>query len=932
MGRDAVITVARSTVESAALGRGQLLLVTGEAGIGKTALLAELTAAARDSGALVLWAQCWEGDGAPGYWPWVQVLRSGIAAGGDPGEAAMLLPENPSAVQAGQTDRFRLFDAVVTFLGRLAEKRRVLLVVDDLHWADDGSLRLLEFASRHLASHQVSLLGAYRDEEGGELLRRLASTYERVALQGLPRDDVAALMTTLTETPPPPAVVTDVWRRTGGNPFLVRELTRLLVAQGGYRGRPSPPPELLDRVRDILERRLARLSQPCVELLTIAAVIGPEARLDVLSRVAADADGGPGLLEEAVATRVLAEPTSSLGPYRFSHDLFRETILAGLPAPRRIDLHLAIGNVLEELRDEGVSVHPAELAAHFGAAAAAAPTEAVRYCVLAAEDAEARLAFEDARLLYERALTAVDQAPVPGSGERLELLLRVGGTRNRAGDATSARLAYEEAADLARAVADAAGLARAALGLHDLGKRYVHADVISALEEAVRVLPRRPSVLRARLLAALARELHHAIDAEQDWERAPLLAAEAVDAARSTGDQGTLAFCLLALHDARWRPGTASDRLPVLDEMLSSAGRAGDQDMVAQARLLRATALIELGEPTGPAELEAYCRHCEELGHARARYGAVTRRATAAVIADDLLAAEDLAARGLALGQSIGEQDARGVYETLMWALRRAGGTWHVSETVPNPGPLDSEPWPGLPLLEAAQHVATGSVSAAGRALRRLDLDTLPRRYDLEMLTFLAEAVAAAGTAEQRERVYRMMLAHAGTHVVVGGCAAYYGAVDHYLGMLAESLERTDDSQRHFTQAAEMHDRVGAPGWAERSRALAAACRPAPAAQACVFRRNGDVWTIAYGGTESHLPDVRACMPWRGCWSGRASPSTPCDCSPAVSRTPAPTTSSTIRPSGPTASGSPNSSPTSTRPNSTTTPTARSWRAPNGTR
>jgi len=732
----------------------------------------------------------------------------------------------------------------------LAERRAVLVVVDDLQWADEGSLRLLEFAARHLTAHPVLLLGAYRDEQAGDRLRRLAGTTERIPLYGLPGADVAALMTTVTGTEPPASAATTVWRRTGGNPFLVRELTRLLVAQGGYGGARTSPQGLLDSVREILERRLARLSQPCVDLLTVAAVAGQQVRLEVLTRLSGDADELAILLEEAVAARVLREPPGPVGPYRFSHDLFRETILAGLTAERRSGLHLAVGRTLEALRAEGVPVHPAELAAHFDAAATAAPADAVRYGMLAGADAGAKLAFEDACDHYQRARTALDLAADSTPATRLELTLRLADAHATAGHAPADRAAYREAAELARELDDATGIARAAIGMHALGWRDSHAESVDLLEEALRALPETPTALRARVLAALARDLHHAVQ-QQDWERAPILAEEAVANARAAGDPSTRAFCLLALHDARWRAGTAATRLPVIDEMLTASTEAGDRDMLAQARLLRATALIELGDPDGPVELDGYCRRSEELRHPRGLYGACTRRATVALLAGHLQAAEDLARQGLELGRKIGEPDAVGVYETLMWGIHRAAGTWHSFTE------FASNPWPDFPLADAVQQVSAGDLDAARRTVSRIQLDTLRYTHDLEMLTFLAEVVAAAGNPEQQTLLYERLLAYTGTHVVVGGCASYFGAADLYLGTLAQSLGRTEDARQHFEAATEMHERLGAPAWVERSRELAQQCQTVLTEQACVFGRDGDTWTVAFHGAESHLPDVK---------------------------------------------------------------------------
>ena len=854
VGREPALASLHAATETLAPGTGRLLLVTGEPGIGKTTLLAEAAAEATASGAVVLPAQCWEGDGAPAYWAWVQVLRAGIAAGGDLGEACMLLPgKQVSAPIAGEPAdaRFRLFDAVVSFLTGLAERSPVVVVIDDLQWADPGSLRLLEFATRHLASRPVLLLGAYRDEDAGEQLRKLAGTSERVPLFGLPKPDVAALMRTMSQVEPSPAVIDDVWRRTGGNPFLVRELTRLLVAQSGYRGTERAPSGLLDTVRDILERRLARLSQPCAELLTTAAVIGPEVRLEVLARLVDDSGSLHDLLDEAVTARVLAEPPSDAGPFRFSHDLFRETLMAGLAAEHRIRLHLAAGRALEALCAEGIPAHPAELAAHFYAAVTTAPDEAVRYAMAAGAEARSRLAFEESCDHYGRALGTLDRTTDPDPAARLDLALLLADAHARAGHSPADRDAYRQAATLARRLGDAEGIATAALGLHALGWRENHAEAIALLTEAVDALPGAPTALRARAVAALARDLYHARAEQQDWQRAHMLAEDAVATARKTGDAATLAFCLLALHDANWRAGTAATRLPIVDEMLATADQAGEGDLLAQARLLRATALIELGDPEGLAELDAYCRHCERLRHARARYGALTRRSTLALLAGNAADAEDLADKALRLGLEIGEQDAYGVHETLNWAVRRVAGDRHTFTE------LASNPWPDFPLDEAIAQIAAGDIDAARVTLCRLPVDTLSYMHDLEMLAFLAEVVVTAGTDEQRVRLYERMAGYAGTHIVVGGCASYFGAVELYLGLLAQSLGRLDDACAHFDTATDLHRKLGALAWAQRSSDLAAACRKQESTQTCVFRRDGDTWTVAFHGSEAHLPDLK---------------------------------------------------------------------------
>ena len=698
VGRDAALAVLRDALDGAARGRGGVALLAGEAGIGKTALAAELARRAAGAGARVLWGQCWQGEAVPAYWPWVQVLRAAAEAApaAELGVAARLLPgvaaENPvGPSEEPEVARFQLFDAVVRVLAGLAARQPLLVVLDDLHWADEASLRLLRFAARHLALDPVLLLGTYRDLEAPAGLHELAAAGEVVALAGLAPAEVAALMEAVTGRRPPDAVAAEVRRRTGGNPFFVRELARLLAAQPAPGGGLAPASAVLDGVRDTLERRLARLSQPCAEVLAVAAVTGPQVGVEVLARVLPGrGDDLADLLSEAVRARVLTAPGAPLGPYRFAHDLFRETIYGGLPAAQRAGLHLAVAGALAELRAEGATVHTAELAAHHLAAASAGATaeaaEAVRWSGLAAREAAARLAFEDARDHAERAVAALDLVEQPDPAARLELLGDLAEARALAGDGRGARATHLEAAALARRLGHDAGLARAAVGIHALGAPTGSArdQQLALLGEAAAMVD-RPTPLRARVLACLARELHHSWE-EANLARAPAVAEEAVALARELDDPATLSFALLALHDARWRPGSAGERLPVVEEMLALAATAGDRELLAQARLLRAVALVELGDRSGLADLEEYCRLAGELGHPGGRWGALSRRAAAAGLAGRLEEARALAEEGRQLGRRIGQPDADSVADAQLWELGRFDGRRSAAGTDPRPG------------------------------------------------------------------------------------------------------------------------------------------------------------------------------------------------------------------------------------------------------
>jgi predicted ATPase len=302
IGRDHPAGVLRAEISRAVDSHGGLVLVTGEAGIGKTALVTGAAEEARRHGALVLSGACWDSDSAPGFWPWVQVVR-GLRRAGTPEEWAaaevaggkglgVLLGEVPSGApdltsdQSGEpVEAFQLYDAVTTALVSVSQRRPVVVVLDDLHWADTASLRLLEFAAQHIWFERLLLVGTYRDvevESAGHplepLMPPLVAKATTVTLTGLDRDEVGALIARTAGIQPDPELVAEVHRRTGGNPFFVEQMARLWRADGSVVIAPG--------VRDAVRRRLSLLPAPVVELLTTASVLSQEFHARVLAACA----------------------------------------------------------------------------------------------------------------------------------------------------------------------------------------------------------------------------------------------------------------------------------------------------------------------------------------------------------------------------------------------------------------------------------------------------------------------------------------------------------------------------------------------------------------------------------------------------------------------------------------------------------------------
>ena len=852
IGRESALAAASSVLDDARRGAGQFLMISGEAGIGKTAMLAALVSRAGPA-PLILRGFCWEGDGAPPYWPWSQVLQASGLPMADLGEAGWLLqpasgPAEPMGAVAAGDAQFRLFEAVARCLARLAAGsgfRPVLVVLDDLHWADEPSLRLLGFLARALAAESVALLGAYRDTEASPELLKIAGQAQQLALAGLTPDDIGALAKDLAGTAVPAQVTAQLWQRSGGNPFFVRELIRLLQAQGSW----HQPAQIPASVAETLRRRLARLSTECVRLLEWAAIAGRDVDVALLAHGAAAGyeDAVLSLLDEARQAGVIA----GTSPPRFTHDLYRETILDGLSTSARTAINLSVGRALQTR-----SGPAARVAAHLLAAGPQARQDAVEYSLIAAREATARLGHEDACAYYLRALDIISECGTPDTGERIEILLELAASHERTGRSDLAAQRFGQAADASRSAGDPVGLARAALGIQTLGYRSgaQNTELLDLLREASRWLEEAggPLALRSRVLAALARTLRHGSD-QLPGAEVTQVAQRAAQLAAAANDPSALATAKLAVHDAMWIPGTAAARLPVIVEMLDAAQASGDDDLVAQARLLRAAALLELGDPAGRDELLSYVTLVGNLGHARGRWAALTRQATFAQLAGRAEESARLGEQALELGLAIGEPDAAGCFFTSRLSLV-ALGVREPATSMDASDPL----WPMFPVLRAWPYAARGEAAAAAAALGDFSVLDITMWTGLEALAAAAVVFAAAGSDAQRTWVYERLRPYAGSHVVVGGCASYHAAVDHHLGALAASLGDTAAAGAHFRAALAMHERLGAAGWARLSQqALAGLEAPAASQAPNELRLVNGVRLLCFEGKQVQLPDSK---------------------------------------------------------------------------
>jgi hypothetical protein len=895
VGRDDVLDRLRQAVDGAVAGRGLIVLLTGEAGIGKTTMLREAARYAEGTGARPAWGWGWPGEGAPGYWPWIQVLR---ALGLDARLSRDVL--GTAAEDAPASARFQLFDEVTSLL--LAESRiqPVVVFLDDLHAADEPSLLLLDFLVRRLPAGAMSVIGTYRGPDPGPALAAVATRATVLPLTGLPVEAVALLVANVLGEQPGAGVAADVHRRTGGNPFFVQQVSWLLKE-----GQEGIPPG----VREALAERFAGLAAACVAALSAAAVIGLRFRADLVTRAMAQP---PELVAEALAEAARAGVLTGDAPgaYSFAHDLFREYAYQRLPAAERARLHLRTGAELEADRARGADVPLAELAGHF-VQADPASARAYEYSAAAAREADDRLAYEEAAHHWERALAAAGDSPQA----RTETLLELAQARWRMGAGEAAGETYLAAAGLARREGDVRGLAHAALGLHTLGRRiwWPPDQLVAVLSEALQAVTtagagdRGAAVLRLRLAASLARVLAwHGID----LPRARALAAEAVAQARVIGDLPALAACLMAQHNAIWAPGTAGERRAVAAEVAALAGKTGDPELLLEARLLAATDLLELADPAFRAELDEFARLADATRQPRFRYAALVRRAMLTLLGGRFAEAERLIGQAAALGEECGEPGARDVAQDQDWDLRAGQGrlgelAGMLPEMIPDPDSAQARGLRAAALLAAGDRIQAAQLVSL---MSESSLESLPRNHQFLLgAAFASELAAGLGMSPAAEHLYQALLPFADQTVVSGAAISFRGSVAHHLGVLAAALGRAGEATAHLESALAAHERLGALPWALRSRyelarlrlaeprqrdaaaaalaevgreaqrlGMAGLARDAQAEAATagaagpggaqaggaplvtgVFRREGALWTLSYEGVTVRMRDAK---------------------------------------------------------------------------
>src|SRR5262245_56935247 len=814
----------------------RVVFVGGDPGIGKSRLTAEFARDVYNGGATVLFGRCYEENVVP-YQPFVEAVEHYLRQG-DPSEVradlvrsgtllarlvpdiALRFPDLPEPVRAEpDTERYLMFEAVDALLTGIAKRSPLLLVLDDLHWADRPTLALLCHIARHAEATPVVILGTYREGDvvGDHPMRQVIAdlrhdgVLEQVALGGLTEAEVGELVDATSTVEPRPGFVRSVRRETEGNPFFVQEICSHVGETGATAGvftlEALGVPE---GVKQVIGQRIARLPDGTERLLTIAALMGREFDLDLLVDVAGDdEDADLDALEGACTARLIDEVTGTMSRYSFVHALTREALYDSLGATRRARLHRRVAEAIESRHRDDLEDHYGALAFHYSAAGTDLP-KAVEYAGLAGEQALTSLAHEDAAKQFERGLGLLAEQ----DRARCDLLLGLAEARRRAGDVPGSRAAFEEAGGVARSLGDAERLARAAVGSfrgHLMANPTWHEPVISMMEDALDLVPDEDSALRARVLAALSLELYFT----PEQERGVAISQDAIQMARRVGDDETLAFALANAHTALSDPGHLDDRLAVSTELVALSERVHNPELGYLGHVHRACDLLELGRVADARRSAlATVENVEDLDQPMQRYYVTWLQSTLALLEGRFDESQQLADEALEVGLAADSPDALVVWGTQAIVLGwQRGEVGHLVE--PAQRLLDQYPdltaWPAaVALVQAAAGLHDEARAQLRRSASNLDGFDFSATWTAAMLV-LAEVCRIVDAPEYAPAIYERLVPYAQTLCVVSLNLSEMGPLTRPLGVLATLMGDYQCAAVHFEDAIATSERIGAP-------------------------------------------------------------------------------------------------------------------------
>ncbi|MGE0457053.1 MAG: helix-turn-helix transcriptional regulator [Bauldia sp.] len=843
IGREMERAVIEAAIRDLDVGRGGLLLVTGEAGIGKSALLQLAGEKAAAAGLRAVWGRCSEEPGAPLFWPWLQLLRAWLR-GRHPLSHPGISPESAAAVdrllspqtiprslpgatepEDAEQSRFLFMQGIADFWREAAAMRPLMLLIDDLHRDNSASLKLLAAMTEAALVAPILIIAAYRREEAesdgalrttlGTVLGR--SNVQQLTLSNLSPSESERLLSALTGGDAPPSLGRAVATRSEGNPLFLRELARELAKNGSSSSAPGSPstPRLPDSIRILFGQRLRRLAGPAGQVLAIAATIGRRFDQEMLSGIAfgLGALAVPPSLEELLQSRLVVE-TDEPGHYQFVHELLRETVYAAISSTRRMAYHRAVAEWIENHHGSSLEHHVARLAYHYAQAAMTGVAEkAVEYHARAARQAE-KMHFHEEAAAYFREAVRLDLAA--GGRNSSDLLPALGEMEVLAGKAEVAEMTFQGALQTARSSGDGLFFARSVLGLEYATWRIGRDErqIIPLLNEALTSEGALPPRTVIELYSALCRA--NALAGES--AAAMTAYRRAVAEARGLGNAEALFQALRALVATRFWPELLHARIEASREGLAIAQAEGHLDWaVSGTMVFLFLDLIEAGQMDDARRVAEL--HREGARAAGDRFAqlvsehlgimlAMLERADA-VLEDQIAAAFHM---GLRWGPSA---NAAGVHGTQMFTLRRLQG--RLGELRPVLQQYlaqndSSATWaPALALVYAELGMLPEARSVFERLARR-GFEGIARdaRWGITVV-YLAEVCVTLGAVSDAPKLYDLLLPYAGRNITT--TTVCLGPADRYLGLLSAAGGDINSAVLHLAVAREFADKCSQPIW-----------------------------------------------------------------------------------------------------------------------
>jgi DNA-binding SARP family transcriptional activator/tetratricopeptide (TPR) repeat protein len=851
VGRGDELTALDAAWTRARSGQLEVVLLAGEPGIGKTTLAVQQAAAAWASGAVVLFGRCDEESLAP-FQPFVEALAHYVEMtsaetlrsylGSQAADLALLvpqlgrvLPEVAEVVPTGaETERYRLFEVVPSLLRCIGADAPVLLILDDLHWADRPTLQLLQHVIRRGSGSSMLVIGTYRDTDlvrthpMAEALAdmRRANLITRVPLRGLSRDDVVAMVAGGAEPDAADRALGDaLWGETEGSPLFLREILRHLGETGviardeSGRWRAQRRMDQLgipEGVREVIGRRLTRLSDDANAALRAGSVMGREVRVDVLERVTdLTPDQLLDALDEATSAGVVDEVPGRVGRYAFTHALVRQALYDELSITRRVRLHQRVGEALEVIHGADAGPHLAELAFHFAQSAVAGTADkAVDFGRRAAEHAQSLVAYEDAARHYATALEVAEDAGMDAP-TRADLLLALGDCIWHAGDSRSARSAFDRAIDVGGDDPDR--FARAALGYAGAEVRAMWVEIafpnergIALLEAGLVAIGPDDSDLRARLLACLAQELTYVAGTD---DRRAELSNEAIAMARRLDAPATLAVVLTASNLADYSSHSAVERAAKADEAIALAEMLGDRQLEAHALFHRFAALAERAElDDATVALERATAVYDEIKDPVGRMLCPAFWGGLALLEGRFTEAQALFDQSFYVAQEASDRNGFVCFAGGVATMR-----FYEGRAVELMGLIDegAVAFPAfaanIVAMRAGMLAELGQLEAARDELDESGIDGPDRIPRDPFWAFTAHLIARGclrlGDTTRATWLYEMLAPFAGQTSCIGWVG--WGPIDTALGWCAETLGRLDDAEKHYEDGIAICDRWG---------------------------------------------------------------------------------------------------------------------------